>query len=219
MVFAGPHEPLERRVVPDPEPGPGQVLIRVKACGVCRTDLHIVDGELDAPQARSIPGHEIVGVVEALGAGVDQFAAGDRVGVPWLGWTCGIVRVLPVADARTSASAPASPATTSTAATPSSPSPIARYCFALPDGFGDVAAAPLLCAGLIGYRALRLAGDAHTARHLRLRRGGAHRHAGGRGPSGREVYAFTKPGDAQAQAIRTRPRRSLGRRHRVRPRP
>jgi alcohol dehydrogenase, propanol-preferring len=197
MVFAGPHEPLARREVPDPEPGPGQVLLRVKACAVCRTDLHIVDGELAYPKADLIPGHEIVGVVEALGAGVDLFAVGDRVGVPWLGWTCGSCAFcrsgrenlcerarftgydidggyaeLTVADQ--------------------------RYCFALPDGFGDVAAAPLLCAGLIGSRALRLAGDAHTvgiygfgaAAHIVTQVARAR---------GREVYAFTKPGDERGQ--------------------
>ena len=163
--------------MPDPRPDAGQVLIEVSACAVCRTDLHIVDGDLDRPKPALIPGHEIVGIVTETGAGADRFATGDRVGVPWLGWTCGVCEFcrsgrenlcdrarftgydidggfaeLTVADE--------------------------RFCFPLPATYTDVAATPLLCAGLIGSRALRLAGDAPRARALRLRRRRAHHHPG-----------------------------------------
>jgi alcohol dehydrogenase, propanol-preferring len=197
MVFAGPHQPLVRTEVPDPAPGARQVLIRVTACAVCRTDLHIVDGELDHPKPALIPGHEIVGVIAGVGADVDRFAVGDRVGVPWLGWTCGTCRFcttgrenlcdrarftgydidggfaeLTVADE--------------------------RFCFPLPEEYSDVAAAPLLCAGLIGSRALRLAGDAAT---LGLYGFGAAAHIITQiaCAQGREVYAFTRPGDIRSQ--------------------
>jgi propanol-preferring alcohol dehydrogenase len=186
------------------EPGPGQVLLRVHACGVCRTDLHIVDGELTHPKLPLVMGHEIVGTIEACGAGVERLKAGMRVGVPWLGWTCGECEYClsgrenlcdrakftgyqidggyaeyTVADA--------------------------RYCFALPERFSDQDAAPLMCAGLIGYRALRFAGDAKrlgiygfgAAAHITVQ---IARHRG------QEIFAFTKAGDATGQAFA----RSLG---------
>ncbi len=178
-------------------PGAGQVAIRVRACGVCRTDLHIVDGELDRPKLPLIPGHEIVGRVEALGAGVTGLKPGDRVGVPWLGWTCGTCaycragRENLCAEARfTGYQIDGGYAELAIAD--------ARYCFKLPAGYDDVAAAPLLCAGLIGYRALRLAGPAErlglygfgAAAHIAVQ---VARHLG------QKVYAFTKPGDKAGQ--------------------
>ena len=189
--------PLVGADLPTPRPGPGQVLIAVKACAVCRTDLHILDGELTQPKLPLVPGHEIVGTVVERGADADRFAIGDRVGVPWLGWTCGVCDYcksgrenlcdrarftgyqidggyaeLTVADQ--------------------------RYCFAIPAAFGDIEAAPLLCAGLIGYRALRLAGDGErigiygfgAAAHIVAQ---VARH------QGRQVFAFTRPGDKAAQ--------------------
>lgn len=190
MVFDGPRRPLRLADVPAPEPSPGQLLIDVHACGVCRTDLHIVDGELEVPRAPVIPGHQIVGTV----------AGGDRrVGVPWLGWTCGECPFcrsgrenlcdrarftgrdidggfaeLTVADA--------------------------RFCFDIPAGYPDLQAAPLLCAGLIGHRALRLTGDPGrvglygfgAAAHIVCQIAVA---------EGRRVFAFTRAGDSAAQAL------------------
>ena len=196
--------PLVAADLPEPRPGPGQLLIAVKACAVCRTDLHILDGELPDPKLPLVPGHEIVGTVVEKGADADRFATGDRVGVPWLGWTCGICDYcrsgyenlcdrarftgyqidggyaeLTIADQ--------------------------RYCFAMPTEFDDVEAAPLLCAGLIGYRTLRLAGDGQrigiygfgAAAHIVAQ---VARH------QGRQVFAFTRPGDTAAQLFA----RSLG---------
>ncbi len=185
-------------------PGPGQVLIRVRACGVCRTDLHIVDGELDQPKLPLVPGHEIVGVVSAVGDGVLSPRPGDRVGVPWLGWTCGHCafcrsgRENLCAEARfTGYQIDGGYAEYAIAD--------ARYCFPLPAAFDDVAAAPLLCAGLIGYRALRLAG---TAERLGLYGFGAAAHicAQVARHRGQKVFAFTKPGDRAGQDFA----RSLG---------
>lgn len=197
MVLEAPGRPLRALDLPAPSPGPGQVLLRVSACAVCRTDLHVVDGELPRPKLPLVPGHEVVGRVEARGEGASRFEPGDRVGVPWLGWTCDVCAFcrsgrenlcdrarftgydidggyaeLTVADE--------------------------RFCFPLPPDLDDVLVAPLLCAGLIGHRSLRLAGPgerlgiygfgaaAHivtqVARHL-----------------GRRVFAFTRPGDLDAQ--------------------
>lgn len=187
-----------------PSPGPGQVLIRVAACGVCRTDLHIVDGELPQPKVPVIPGHEIVGRVQQIGPGVSGFAPGDRVGVPWLGWTCGQCvycrsgRENLCDRARfTGYQIDGGYAETTLAD--------ARFCFPLPAGYSDVEAAPLLCAGLIGYRALRLAGEGErlglygfgAAAHIAIQ---VARHRGQR------VFAFTKPGDGAGQEFA----RSLG---------
>jgi propanol-preferring alcohol dehydrogenase len=197
MLLEQPREPLRPAELDDPAPGPGQVLVAVHACGVCRTDLHILDGELTQPKLPLVMGHQIVGRVVAAGEGAERFAAGDRVGVPWLGWTCGECRYcrsgrenlcdrarftgydidggyaeLAVADE--------------------------RYCFELPAGQSDEQAAPLLCAGLIGYRALRLVGDAErigfygfgSSAHI-LCQLAVHQ--------GRRVYAFTRPGDEETQ--------------------
>jgi propanol-preferring alcohol dehydrogenase len=197
-------QPLTAADLPEPRPGPGQLLIAVKACAICRTDLHILDGELPHPKLPLVLGHEIVGTIVEKGSDADRFAIGDRVGVPWLGWTCGICDYcrggrenlcdrarftgyqidggyaeLTVADQ--------------------------RYCFSIDPRFADVEAAPLLCAGLIGYRTLHLAGDGErigiygfgAAAHIIAQ---VARH------QGRQVFAFTRPGDDAAQNFA----RSLG---------
>lgn len=154
MVFRGTGRALALEERPIPEPGPGEVLVRVAACGVCRTDLHVVDGELARPRLPLVPGHEAVGRVAALGTGVERLRVGQRVGIPWLGWTCGACRFCRsgrenlCADARF------------TGYTRDGGYADQRYCLPLADGRSDAEAAPLLCAGLIGYRALRMAGDA-----------------------------------------------------------
>jgi propanol-preferring alcohol dehydrogenase len=204
MVLDAPGRPLVLRVRPVPEPATGEVLIRVRACGVCRTDLHLVDGELPRPHLPVIPGHEIVGDITAMGAGVTGLSIGARVGVPWLGATCGHCgfclhgRENLCAEARfTGYTRDGGYAEFAVAD--------ARYVFLLPESYADVAAAPLLCAGLIGYRAYTLAGDAPV---LGLYGFGAAAHllAQLALAEGRTVYAFTRPGDAQAQAFS----RSLG---------
>jgi propanol-preferring alcohol dehydrogenase len=204
MVLERPGAPLAPAELPAPVPGPGQVLLAVKACGVCRTDLHILDGELPVPRLPLVPGHQIVGTVVAAGPGARRYRLGARVGVPWLGWTCGRCSYcqggqenlcdearftgyhidggfaeLAVADE--------------------------RFSFAIPDGVPDIEAAPLLCGGLIGYRALRLAGDPRrvglygfgSAAHMLLQVARF---------EGREVLAFTRPGDKAASEFA----RSLG---------
>jgi propanol-preferring alcohol dehydrogenase len=185
--------------LPKGAPGPGQVLVRVAACGVCRTDLHLCDGDLPLVRSPVVPGHEIVGRVEALGPGVHDLAAGDRIGVPWLGWTCGRCgycasgRENLCDEARfTGYHIDGGYAEYALAD--------ARYCFRLPDGYGDAEAAPLLCAGLIGYRSLVAAGDGPR---LGIYGFGAAAHIVCQVAAwqGREVYAFTRPGDTAAQAF------------------
>ena len=204
MCFETSGAPLRSADMPMPAPKSGELLIRVSTCGVCRTDLHLVDGELVHPKRHVIPGHEIVGYVEDLGDGVGQFQAGDRVGVPWLGWTCGSCSYclngqenlcdqaeftgyqrnggyaeFVVADA--------------------------RFVFPIHGDYSDAQAAPLLCAGLIGYRSLRMAGDAER---LGIYGFGAAAHIVAQVAcyEGREVYAFTRDGDHTAQDFA----RSLG---------
>lgn len=197
MLFTGHGQPLALTEVATPTPGAGQVLVRVSACAVCRSDLHIVDGELPDPKLPLIPGHEIVGVVAARGEGADHFAIGDRVGIPWLGWTCGVCtfcrsgRENLCDHARFTGYQIDGGFAEFTVADQ-------RFCFALPDAFGDVAAAPLLCAGLIGHRALRLAGE---GRRIGLYGFGAAAHIVAQVAryQGREVFAFTRPGDVDAQ--------------------
>jgi propanol-preferring alcohol dehydrogenase len=171
----------------------------VHACAVCRTDLHVVDGELAEPKLPLVPGHEIIGSVAALGQDVDRFAVGDRVGVPWLGWTCGECefcrsdRENLCAQARFTGYQIDGGYSEFTIADQ-------RFCFAIPAGYSDIEAAPLLCAGLIGYRALRMAGD---ARRLGLYGFGAAAHIIAQVAlwQGRAVYAFTSPGDTEAQSF------------------
>ncbi len=204
QVLTAAGRPLAAAELPVPRPGPQQVLIAVRACAVCRTDLHVVDGELPDPKLPLVPGHEIIGNIVEKGESVERFAIDDRVGVPWLGWTCGVCEYcrsgrenlcdrarftgyqidggyaeLTVADE--------------------------RYCFAIDPRYGDVEAAPLMCAGLIGYRTLRMAGDAPligiygfgAAAHIVAQ---VARH------QGRRLFAFTRPGDVAAQQFA----RSLG---------
>ncbi len=199
MILPQPHRPLSPVLLPDPQPGPHQILIRVHACAVCRTDLHVIDGELPHPKLPLVPGHEIIGTVVAAGPAVERHKPGDRVGVPWLGWSCGECSYcrsgrenlcdrarytgyqidggyaeLTVADA--------------------------RYAFPIAPSYSDVEAAPLMCAGLIGYRALRMAGEAErlglygfgAAAHIIIQ---VARH------QGRRVFAFTRPGDRAAQTL------------------
>ena len=199
MLFRAPGPRLECTAIPTPQPGPGQVLLRVAACAVCRTDLHIIDGELAHPKQPVVPGHEIVGRVAAVGDGVDRFRPGDRVGVPWLGWTCGVCRYCQAGQenlcpqARFTGYQIDGGYAEYTVAD-------ARYCFAIPDAYPDAEAAPLLCAGLIGYRCLRMAGE---GRALGLYGFGAAAHIVAQVAryQGRRVFAFTRPGDAQAQAF------------------
>ena len=169
MVFEEPGQPLTERELPEPSPADGQVLIDVSMCGVCRTDLHIFDGELDEPKLPLILGHQIVGRVRESGASADRFATGDRVGVPWLGWTDGTCRYCRTGRENlcehakfTGYDIDGGYAERAVADE--------RFCFPIPDGFPDDHAAPLLCAGLIGYRSLRLAGEGERLGLLRLRR-------------------------------------------------
>lgn len=190
--------------MPVPVPGPGQLLVHVSACGICRTDLHVIDGELPDPRLPIVPGHQIVGTVESVGEGVTSVGAGARVGIPWLGWTCGRCgyctsgRENLCERARfTGCHIDGGFAEYAVAD--------ARFCFALPQGYPDLQAAPLLCAGLIGYRALRMAGEAGriglygfgAAAHIVCQ---VARH------QGRRVFAFTRPGDEEARSFA----RSLG---------
>ncbi len=197
MVLDASGGPLRRAELPRPSPGPGQILVRVRACGVCRTDLHILDGDLAEPKLPVVLGHQIVGNVGALGSGVDGVAIGDRVGLPWLGWTCGECRYcrsgrenlcerarftgyqldggyaeFAVADA--------------------------RYAFPIPSGYADVQAAPLLCAGALGYRSLRLAGEAER---LGLYGFGAAAHIVAQVAryQSRRLFVFTREGDEEGQ--------------------
>lgn len=203
MVLEEPGKPLILKEVPLPQPAAGQLLIRVHACGVCRTDLHIVDGELADPKLPLIPGHEIVGTVMATGTGVERFRPGERVGVPWLGWTCGGCRYCSRGQENLCERARFTGYTLDGGYAEYTVAD-QRYCFALPPTFGDAAAAPLLCAGLIGYRAYRLAGD--HVQHLGLYGFGAAAHILVQIAThqGKLVYAFTRPGDEAAQAFARR---------------
>jgi propanol-preferring alcohol dehydrogenase len=199
MLLDAPRSALRAAELPAPVPGSGQLLIRVRACGVCRTDLHVVDGDLAEAKLPLIPGHEIVGEVMDRGAGAERFHIGERVGVPWLGYTCGTCHYCKSGrenlcdNARFTGYHIDGGYAEYTLADE-------RYCFAIPEGYDDVAAAPLLCAGLIGYRSLVMAGD---ARRLGIYGFGAAAHivAQVARHQGRELYVFTRPGDARAQAF------------------
>jgi propanol-preferring alcohol dehydrogenase len=197
MILDAPGRPLASRDVPVPEPGAGQVLIRVSACAVCRTDLHVVDGELPDPKLPLIPGHEIVGRIERLGEGAGGFRIGDRVGVPWLGWTCGECDFCRSGRENLCDRARFTGYTIDGGYAEYTVAD-ARFCFAVPDSFDDVSCAPLMCAGLIGYRSLSKAGD---AARLGLYGFGAAAHIVAQVAryQGREVYAFTRHGDSTAQ--------------------
>src|SRR2546422_8479503 len=191
MLLEEPRRPLREAVLQTPTPAPGQLLIQVRACGVCRTDLHVADGELPNPKLPLVLGHEIVGSVAEAGAGVDRFAPGDRVGVPWLGWTCGECRFCRTARENlcerarfTGYNLDGGYAEYTVAD--------ARYCFALPRGYSDAEAAPLLCAGLIGYRALVAAGGAERLGLYGFGRARPPLRQGPR-PQGRRLLASSRP--------------------------
>ncbi len=202
MVLEAPGQALRLREVPRPAAGPGQLLIRVAACAVCRTDLHVVDGELKEPKLPLIPGHEIVGRVEQAGEGVDGFAAGDRVGVPWLGWTCGECRYCRAGHENLCPEARFTGYQIDGGYAEYAVADV-RYCFAIPDAYSDAEAAPLLCAGLIGYRSLLMAGEAER---LGIYGFGAAAHIVAQLArfQGRRLFAFTRPGDRSAQAFARR---------------
>lgn len=204
MVLQRPGARLVPVEMPEPEPGPGQVLVQVAACGVCRTDLHVVDGDLTDPKLPIVPGHEIVGRVARLGAGVTRFEIGDRVGIPWLGHTCGVCRFCR-ADKENLCDSPGFTGYQIDGGYAEFACADADYCFAVKGSYSDAEAAPLLCAGLIGYRALRFTGDAQA---LGIYGFGAAAHivAQVARHQGRRVYAFTRTGDQAAQNFA----RSLG---------
>jgi propanol-preferring alcohol dehydrogenase len=199
MVLEAPGSPLRPADLAEPEPGPGQVVVAVDACGVCRTDLHVVDGELTEPKLPLVPGHQIVGRVAAAGPGAERYAEGDRVGVPWLGWTCGECRYCRTGrenlcdrarftgydlDGGYAALAVADE----------------RFAFTIPEGYPDVQAAPLLCAGLIGYRALSMTGDAERLGFYGF---GASAHIAVQVAlhEGRRVFAFVREADEEARSF------------------
>jgi propanol-preferring alcohol dehydrogenase len=199
MVLHQQREPLRQENVPEPKPGPGQVLIEVSACGLCRTDIHVIDGELTEPKLPLIPGHQVVGTVVAIGSGVEEVAPGARVGVPWLGWTDGTCRYCREGRENLCDRALFTGYTLDGGFAQFMVAD-RRACLALPDRYPDLQAAPLLCAGLIGYRSLRLAGDAPrlgiygfgAAAHI-VTQVAAH--------LGQAVFAFTRPGDVKHQAF------------------
>lgn len=196
MQFDRPGAPLCRVERGFDVPGPGEVLLQVAACGVCRTDLHVADGEIEA-RYPIVPGHEIVGRVVALGAGVTGIRIGDRLGVPWLGGTCGQCRFC-AEGSENLCDTPVFTGATRDGGYATHVLADARYCFAIPEEFGDVEAAPLLCAGLIGYRALLMAGEAQS---LALYGFGAAAHILAQVArwQGRRVHALTRPGDTASQ--------------------
>jgi len=202
MVLTSVGQPLEWIEMPMPRAGAGQLLVRITACAVCRTDLHVVDGELPNPKLPLIIGHEIVGRVAEIGAGVEHFRVGERVGIPWLGWTCGECRFCRAGRENLCEHARFTGYTIDGGYAESAVAD-ARFCFRIPDGYDDVSAAPLLCAGLIGYRCLRKAGD---AQRLGIYGFGAAAHiiAQVARHEGREVFAFTTPGDVAAQEFARR---------------
>jgi alcohol dehydrogenase, propanol-preferring len=196
MVLDSPGSPLREAELPEPEPGPGQLRLRVEACGVCRTDLHVVDGELAEPKLPLVLGHQIVGVVDAVGDGCGV-SLGGRIGVPWLGWTCGECRFCRsgrenLCDRARFTGYQLDGGYAEAAVAD------ARFCFPVPEGYTALQAAPLLCAGLIGYRALRMAGDAER---LGLYGFGAAAHVIAQVArwQGRRVFAFTREDDDEGQ--------------------
>jgi propanol-preferring alcohol dehydrogenase len=197
MVLDRAGVPLRPAELPVPAPGPGQILLKVAACGVCRTDLHIVDGEMAQPKLPLVLGHEIVGRVEAIGQGVEGFAAGMRVGVPWIGYTDGTCSYCR-RDQENLCDHPRFTGYQIDGGYAGYTVADARYVFPLPEDYSDAEAAPLLCAGLIGYRSLKLAGEG-TRLGIYGFGAAAHIVAQVARHQGREVYAFTRAGDAKAQ--------------------
>ncbi len=202
MLFEKAGQPLRLKELARPDAGVGQVLIRVRACAVCRTDLHIVDGELTQPKLPLIPGHEIIGVVEERGQGVELFEVGDRVGVPWLGWTCSYCafclsgRENLCDQARFTGYTLDGGYADYTVADQ-------RFCFSIPDLYSDTEAAPLMCAGLIGYRSLLKAGEGKRLGIYGFG-GAAHIITQVAKYQNREIYAFSRPGDEEAKKFALR---------------
>jgi len=196
MVLEGPGTPLRATEIADPTQAEGQVLLRVRACGVCRTDLHVVDGELAKPTLPLVPGHQIVGEVLADG---ERFGAGERIGVPWLGWTCGTCRYCK-SERENLCELARFTGYTLDGGFASLCVADERFCFRIPESYPDLQAAPLLCAGLIGYRAYRMAGDAETLGFYGF---GAAAHILCQLAvwEGRRVVALTRPGDEAAQSL------------------
>ena len=197
MILEKPRQPLQLREVAAPRLGAGQLLVRVATCAVCRTDLHVVDGELPDPKLPLIPGHQIVGRIQQIGEGVEGFSAGDRVGIPWLGWTdgeCAYCR----SNRENLCDRAKFTGYTIDGGYAEFTVGDARFCFHLPERYNDVEAAPLLCAGLLGYRSLRKAGD---ARRLGIYGFGNAAHLIGQIAlyQGRELFVFTRPGDKAGQ--------------------
>jgi propanol-preferring alcohol dehydrogenase len=197
MVLNQVGQPLEWMMLADRDPGPGQVRVKVSACGVCRTDLHVVDGELPHPQVPIIPGHEIVGRIDALGAGVENLRIGERVGIPWLGLTCQVCRYC-LSGRENLCDRPLFTGFTRDGGFASATIADARYAFPLGEIGSDESLAPLLCAGLIGWRSLAIAGE---GRALGLYGFGAAAHIIAQVAiwQNRSIYAFTRPGDLAAQ--------------------
>ena len=199
MVLNNPKTPLQWTELPDREPGSGEIRVKVLACGVCRTDLHVVDGELLNPNSPIIPGHEIVGRIDALGAGVEGLSLGERVGIPWLGHTCGVCPYC-VSGRENICDHPLFTGCTRDGGFATATIADARFAFPLGEVGADVALAPLLCAGLIGWRSLTIAGD---GKRLGLYGFGAAAHIVAQVAKwqGRSVYGFTRPGDVATQAF------------------
>ena len=197
MLFEEAGQPLRLADLPIPKPTAGQVLIHVRACAVCRTDLHVVDGELTQPKLPLVPGHEIVGTVEQSGEGAERFKIGDRVGVPWLGWTCGECSYCRSGRENLCDSAKFTGYTLDGGYAEYTVAD-QRYCFPIPESYSDAEAAPLLCAGLIGYRSLVKAGE---GKRLGIYGFGAAAHIVAQLAryQKREIYAFTRPGDEEAK--------------------
>lgn len=199
MILDRPGAPLRLAEIATPAPGPGEILARVRACGVCRTDLHVVDGELPEPKLPLVPGHEIVGVVEGVGDGVPQSMLGRRVGIPWLGRTCGHCGYCR-GGRENLCDEPGFTGYQIDGGYAEYARASLQFCFAIPERYGDVEAAPLLCAGLIGYRSWRMAGEV-SALGLYGFGAAAHFVAQIAVARGQRVLAFTRPGDAAAQAF------------------
>ena len=199
MVLNKPKTPLEWTDLPDRQPGPGEIRVNVLACGVCRTDLHVLDGELPDSNSPIIPGHEIVGRIDALGTGVEGLRLGERVGIPWLGHTCGVCPYC-VSGRENLCDHPLFTGCTRDGGFATATIADARFAFPLGEVGADVALAPLLCAGLIGWRSLTIAGD---GKKLGLYGFGAAAHIVAQVAKwqGRSVYGFTRPGDVATQAF------------------
>ncbi len=199
MVLNRPRTPLEWTDLPDRQPGPGEIRVKVLACGVCRTDLHVLDGELPDQSSPIVPGHEIVGRIDALGAGVEGLRLGERVGIPWLGHTCGVCPYC-VGGRENLCDHPLFTGCTRDGGFATATIADARFAFPLGEVGADVALAPLLCAGLIGWRSLTIAGD---GKRLGLYGFGAAAHIVAQVAKwqGRSVYGFTRPGDVATQAF------------------